>query len=287
MSVSVVSPGRGRAERLSATLLRWSEPSVGGPVVEAPYLLTTAVLDNPAPAGSSASGVHTRGDALLVWPHTGTTTLHTRNTARRLVPGQAAWMPPGTPHASHPDPGSVACYTYVTRAAIPPHWNAPRSLRMGRALQEMLLHLDANSMPDDRRLRAQRLIIEMLEEDPHAAMEVPVPEDPRIRAMAEDIMRDPENDLSLEEWAARHALSVRTVTRAFGRDVGMPFTRWRSLVRMSAATTPLAQGRPVNLVAHRCGYSTTSAFSAAFRRVTGTSPTAYLREQSALAPAGH
>ncbi|MGA5471625.1 helix-turn-helix domain-containing protein [Streptomyces arboris] len=165
---------------------------------------------------------------------------------RRLVPGQAAWMPPGTPHASHPDPGSVACYTYVTRDAIPPHWNAPRSLRMGRALQEMLLHLDANSMPDDRRLRAQRLIIEMLEEDPHAAMEVPVPEDPRIRAMAEDIMRDPENDLSL-----------------------------------------LAQGRPVNLVAHRCGYSTTSAFSAAFRRVTGTSPTAYLREQSALAPAGH
>lgn len=67
----------------------------------------------------------------------------------------------------------------------------------------------------------------------------------------------------------------------------MSFTRWRSLVRMSAATTLLAQGRPVNLVAHRCGYSTTSAFSAAFRRVTGTSPTAYLREQSTLAPAGH
>ena len=37
------------------------------------------------------------------------------------------------------------------------------------------------------------------------------------------------------------------------------------------ATTLLAQGRPVSLVAHRCGYSTTSAFSAAFRRVTGTS----------------
>ncbi|MCX4650828.1 AraC family transcriptional regulator [Streptomyces microflavus] len=287
MSVSVMAPGRGRGEMLSTALLRWSEPSVGGPVVETPYLLTTAVLDSPAPAGSSTSGVHTHDDALLVWPHVGSTTLHTRNTVRRLVPGQGVWMPPGTPHASHPDPGSVSCYTYVTRAAIPPHWTSPRSLRMGRALQEMLLHLDANAMPDDRRLRAQRLIIEMLEEDPHAAMEVPVPEDPRIRAMAEDIMRDPESDLSLEEWAARHALSVRTVTRAFGRDVGMPFTRWRSLVRMSAATTLLAQGRPVNLVAHRCGYSTTSAFSAAFRRVTGTSPTAYLREQSALAPAGH
>ncbi|CAO0835544.1 AraC family transcriptional regulator OS=Streptomyces microflavus OX=1919 GN=Smic_03810 PE=4 SV=1 [Streptomyces microflavus] len=240
------------------------------------------------PAGSSTSGVRTHDDALLVWPHVGSTTLHARNTVRRLVPGQGVWMPPGTPHASHPDPGSVSCYTYVTRAAIPPHWTSPRSLRMGCALHEMLLHLDAIAMrdgtgdggPSGSSSRCWRRARD-------AATEVPVPEDPRIRAMAEAFMRDPESDLSLHECAARHALSVRTVTRAFGRAVGMPFTRWRSLVRMSAATTLLAQGRPVNLVAHRCGYSTTSAFSAAFRRVTGTSPTAYLREQSALAPAGH
>ncbi|WP_234422387.1 helix-turn-helix domain-containing protein, partial [Streptomyces sp. NRRL F-6674] len=67
----------------------------------------------------------------------------------------------------------------------------------------------------------------------------------------------------------------------------MPFARWRSLVRMSAATALLAQGHPVNLVAHRSGYATTSAFCAAFRRVTGASPTEYLREQAAPAPAAH
>lgn len=265
--------------------LRWTEPSIGGPLVDAPYLLTTAVFDGSEPTGPTATGVHTHTDALLVWPHTGSTTLQTRNTVRRLLPGQGAWLPPGTPHASRPDPGSVSCYTYVTPAAIPPHWSAPRPLRLGRALQEMLLHLDATPMPDERRLRTQRLVIEMLEEDPYAAIEVPVPEDPRIRALADDIVRAPESDLSLEEWASRHALSVRTVTRAFVRDVGMPFARWRSLVRMSLATTLLAQDCPVNLVAHRCGYATTSAFSAAFRRVTGTSPTAYLRERTALAPA--
>ncbi|MCX4845167.1 AraC family transcriptional regulator [Streptomyces sp. NBC_00893] len=278
-------PGRERGEAPPA--LRWAEPSAGGAEVSAPYLLTTAVLGGSLPAGPVVSGVHTHWDGLLVWPHHGSLTLYTPNTVRRLVPGQGMWLPPGTPHDSSADPGGVSCYTYVTRAAIPPHWTAPRPLRVRRALQEMLLHLDATSMPDDLRLRTQRVVIELLEEDPCPAIEVPVPGDGRIRALADDVMRDPESELSLEAWAARHALSVRTVSRAFGRDVGMSFARWRSLVRMSAATTMLAQGRSVSLVAHRSGYSTTSAFSAAFRRVTGVSPTEYLREQTIPAQAGH
>ncbi|MGW6460936.1 helix-turn-helix domain-containing protein, partial [Streptomyces sp. NPDC055078] len=170
-------------------------------------------------------------------------------------------------------------YTYVARSAPVP-WTSPRALKVGRALQEMLLHLDATPMPDGLRLRTQRVILEMLQDDPRPVLEVPVPADRRIRALADDVLRDPDSDRSVEEWAARHALSVRTVTRAFSRDVGMSFTRWRSLVRMSAAMTLLTQGHPVSLVAHRCGYSTTSAFSAAFRRVTGASPTEYLRERS-------
>ncbi|MER5275550.1 AraC family transcriptional regulator [Streptomyces sp. NPDC002809] len=277
---------RGRDEVSTAVALRWAEPSVGGAEVSAPYLLATAVFDGSPPAVPIVSGVHTHSDGLLVWPHHGSLTLHTRHAMRRLVPGQGVWLPPGTPHDASADPGSVSCYTYVTRAAIPSHWSALRPLRVRRALQEMLLHLDATAMPDDLRLRTQRVVIDLLEEDPHPAIDVPVPADGRIRALADDVMRDPESELSLEAWAARHALSVRTVTRAFSRDVGMSFARWRSLVRMSAATTLLAQGRPVNLVAHRCGYSTTSAFSAAFRRVTGVSPTEYLREQTVPAQAG-
>ncbi|MEV6123534.1 AraC family transcriptional regulator [Streptomyces sp. NPDC052077] len=263
--------------------LRWTEPFPGGALVVEPYLLTTAVLGGPEAAALSG-GAHTHADALLAWPHLGPMTVHTPDAVRHLVPGQGLWLPPGTPHACRPEADSVSCFTYVTRKAIPPHRTFPQRVRVGRALQEMLLHLDATAMPDGLRLRTQRVVLDMLEEDPGTVIEVPVPEDRRIRALAEDVMRDPESGLSLEQWAARHALSVRTVTRAFVRDVGMPFARWRSLVRMSLATGLLARGHGVNLVAHRCGYTTTSAFSAAFRRVTGVSPTEYLRRHGATAP---
>ncbi|MFF8954998.1 helix-turn-helix domain-containing protein [Streptomyces sp. NPDC014894] len=278
-----VAPVSGR-ERLEAVPLRWSAPVIGGAEVSPPYLLTTAVFDGSEPMGSAFAGVHTHADGLLVWPHTGSMTLHTPTGVRRLVPGQGLWLPPGAPHASAADPGGVGCYTYVARSATPVTWTSPRAVKVGRALQEMLLHLDATPMRDDLRLRTQRVILEMLQDDPLPVLEVPVPADWRIQALAEDVLRDPYDDRSLEEQAARHALSVRTVTRVFSQDIGVSFTRWRALVRMSAAMGLLAQGHPVNLVAHRCGYSTTSAFSAAFRRVTGASPTEYLRERSVPAP---
>lgn len=290
MSVAHVS-GRDRVDAAPIVSLRWSSPVVGGAEVTPPYLLTTAVFDGSERMGPVFHGAHTHTDALLVWPHVGSMTLHTRTGVRRLVPGQGLWVPPGTAHASTADPSGVGCYTYVTRSAIPAAWTTLRSMKVGRALQEMLLHLDATPMIDDLRLRTQRVILEMLQADPLPVLEVPLPADWRIQALADDVLRDPDSDRSLEEWAARHALSVRTVTRVFSRDIGMSFTRWRSLVRMSAATALLAQGQPVNLVAHRCGYSTTSAFSAAFRRVTGASPTEYLRERSVPAtnpgPDGH
>ncbi|MER5772122.1 AraC family transcriptional regulator [Streptomyces sp. NPDC001985] len=281
MSVAHVS-GR---DHVQAVPPRWSAPVIGGAEVPSPYLLTTAVFDGSEPMGPLFTGAHTHTDGLLVWPHAGSMTLHTPSGVRRLVPGQGLWVPPGTPHASTADPSGVGCYTYVARSASPVTWTSPRAVKVGRALQEMLLHLDATPMRDDLRLRTQRVILEMLQDDPLPVLEVPVPADWRIHALAEDVLRDPYSDRSLEEWAARHALSVRTVTRVFSQDTGMSFTRWRSLVRMSAAMGLLAQGHPVNLVAHRCGYSATSAFSAAFRRVTGASPTEYLRERSVPAPA--
>jgi AraC-like DNA-binding protein len=52
----------------------------------------------------------------------------------------------------------------------------------------------------------------------------------------------------------------------------MTFSRWRASARMRAALPLLAAGRPVSQVASEVGYDTASAFVAAFRRVTGTTP---------------
>ena len=57
----------------------------------------------------------------------------------------------------------------------------------------------------------------------------------------------------------------------------MGFERWRTHLRIAEALGRLADGATVTRVAHDVGYASTSAFVAAFRRTTGTTPGAYFR----------
>ncbi len=80
------------------------------------------------------------------------------------------------------------------------------------------------------------------------------------------------------------AASERTLARAFAAETGVPFGRWRTLLRLQAALPMLARGEPVGRVASRVGYDTPSAFVAAFRRETGQTPAAYFRSRPDQSP---
>ena len=72
--------------------------------------------------------------------------------------------------------------------------------------------------------------------------------------------------------------TMRSLARAFAAEAGVPFGRWRTLLRLQAALSMLAAGEPVSRVAGRVGYDTPSAFVAAFRRETGQTPGALFKD---------
>jgi AraC-like DNA-binding protein len=102
-----------------------------------------------------------------------------------------------------------------------------------------------------------------------------MPSDSPARNVAEALQKEPSNTLTLAEWGKRVGASDRTLERSFLSQTGLPFGRWRTLVRLQAALPRLAAGEPVSAVATAIGYETTSAFTAAFRRETGTTPRKY------------
>lgn len=81
---------------------------------------------------------------------------------------------------------------------------------------------------------------------------------------------------TLDRWGRDVGASGRTLARAFLAETGVPFGRWRNRARLHAALTPPADGEPVGKVARRIGYASPSAFVAAFRRGTGTTPASYV-----------
>jgi AraC family transcriptional regulator len=87
--------------------------------------------------------------------------------------------------------------------------------------------------------------------------------------------------IPLAMLAALVRLSPHYFCRAFKESFGVPPHRYHMITRIDAAKTLLAQRtRTVTEIGLAVGYSETSSFTAAFRKVTGLTPTAYQRRLS-------
>jgi AraC-like DNA-binding protein len=86
---------------------------------------------------------------------------------------------------------------------------------------------------------------------------------------------DPGRDRSLAELGRATGTGERTLSRLFRAETGMTFPQWRAQLRLHYSLALLASGRSVTATAIDCGYSTPSAFTAAFRATFGTTPAAY------------
>lgn len=150
-------------------------------------------------------------------------------------------------------------------------------MAVGGLLAELVTYLEDPSLEAERRARAEAVLFDTLEPVAVETLDAPLPTEPRARTVARAIIDDPADGRDLRRWARTVGVSDRTLTRAFVSDTGIPFGRWRTLVRLGAAMPALAAGEPVSRVARAVGYETPSAFVAAFRRETGVTPGAYFR----------
>ncbi|KAJ55109.1 AraC family transcriptional regulator [Actibacterium mucosum KCTC 23349] len=115
-----------------------------------------------------------------------------------------------------------------------------------------------------------------LAETPSPAV-MPIPRDARL-AQAMDLT---ETQIAgtpvFDDIAAQVALSPRSLARRFADEMGMTWRQTLRRLRMIRAIEALAGDpkRPVTDVALSVGYSSISAFNAAFREFTGMTPTEY------------
>ncbi|MDQ0728435.1 AraC family transcriptional regulator [Microbacterium sp. W4I20] len=254
----------------------WDASPTHPSTVSAPYLMGTGVVTGDDAGTRPLSPPHSHPDAMLAWCYRGTVWLHLQDARWRLAPGQGVWIPPHTPHTAHHERDSIGCYTYIPDASLIAPIDGIARVLVPRAVQEMLLHLGINDMPTDLRVRIQSVLIEMLQQPSAESAdgwgEVPMPTDERVRPLVQAVLADPGDPRGAVDLFIEHGLHERTVLRIFQNDIGMSFGRWRTGVRMTLAARLIVDGTPIGAAAHRCGYATTSAFSAAFKERFGLTP---------------
>jgi AraC-like DNA-binding protein len=207
----------------------------------------------------------------LAWTDSSVLEVETAEGVWVLPPTRALWLPAGVRHETRATGPTVLRGIYLDPDHTLVDWSAPTPVAVGSLLAALLRHLEGD-LDHDARGRAEALLPDLLEPVSAVTIDLPIPSDPRARDVADALLADPTDPRPLTRFGRDVGASARTLSRGFADGTGMTFSRWRTAARMRAALPLLAAGRPVSQVASEVGYDTTSAFVAAFRRVTGTTP---------------
>jgi AraC-like DNA-binding protein len=230
-------------------------------------------------AAGSRFDWHTHHDHQLAWAPSGVLTVVTDTVTWVLPPTRALWIPAGLRHETLASSGRATMRSLYMRPDLCPiSWPEPRPVAASRLLGELINYLDSAALDRDRRERVEAVLLELLEPVAHATIEVRLPTDARAREVAQALADDPADRRTLGEWGRWVGASERTLARTWLATTGLPFGRWRTLMRLQAALPALAASEPVGKVAREVGYDTTSAFVAAFRRETGATPGSYFAD---------
>ncbi len=194
---------------------------------------------------------------------------------------RAVWIPEMTPHTIAMS-GNVAMRTLYLRPRLAA--SLPRDCRVVNILpllRELILHACASGSLRRRVLWQSHLIdvvLDQLRVISVAPLQLPHPSDPRAHRVAETLLADPSDPRPLSAIAMSSGAGRRTIERLFVNTTGMTFGKWRQQLRLMHAMRLLGAGAKVTHAALDAGYSTPSAFIAAFRKVLGTTPTQYFKD---------
>jgi AraC-like DNA-binding protein/mannose-6-phosphate isomerase-like protein (cupin superfamily) len=226
---------------------------------------------------------------VLLWVHTGATTIEAAGVDYVLTAGEALWVPPGVEHDTRTHPGGVVLPVFPSGSALP---GAPTHVKVVAVPDDwadwLVSQFDFNRYHTceegggDRDLLALVVGGSSTSGGSRTTVVPPLtmPSSAQARAVADELRRSPASLSSAVDLAAHENISVRTLQRQFKDETGLSLSEWRTRARVTLAASMLATGRGVGIVAHDVGFETPGGFTRAFRRHVGVAPKDYVHSNA-------
>lgn len=224
--------------------------------------------------------LHAHDEGQLTFAASGMVQVHTYDGVWLVPPQLAAWMPPGAAHRiemlTDAELWLVHWRPEVLRAwGIGAPLDRAFALRVTPLLRSLLEEAVSIDPQSSKAELIVRLMLHELTAMPAAPTFLPFPSSLAGRHVADLVLADRRNKMTLRELASRAVTSARTVSRLFPAETGLTLKAWRHRARIVRAMEQLAKGDAPAKVARDIGFANTAAFSSAFRHVTATTPTAF------------
>jgi AraC-like DNA-binding protein len=214
----------------------------------------------------------------LTYASAGVMRLHTDAASWVVPPHRAVWLPAGFTHSEELfPPVSVRTLYFAPKLAK----TLPREaciVNISKLLRELILHVSRIGVLDRKKPVEAHLIAVLLDQLVSVSdvpLQLPTPRDPRAQRLAALLQAQPNDEGSIAELSRRAGASRRTMERLFLADTRMTVGEWRRRLRLLHSVNLLAEDESVTRVALEAGYSSTSAFIAAFKKAFGATPGRY------------
>ncbi|KVQ64856.1 AraC family transcriptional regulator [Burkholderia territorii] len=232
-------------------------------------------------AAGTTVPAHAHGRGQFAIASRGTISVSTPH-GRWLVPPQrACWVPAGVLHEMTTTGPVTMLNAFVSEdtaraAGLPDQCGVYGVSPLLRQLIDEAIDLPAMYDVDGRAGKLMALLIAEIATMPRLSLHAPLPTDARLAKICRHLFASPSIAADLDRVATDAGVSRRTFTRLFRAQTGVSFAAWRQQVCMLAAIARLSDGQPVTRVALDLGYASASAFTSAFRRILGETPSRYL-----------
>lgn len=216
---------------------------------------------------------------------TGQLVLALRGSVACLVPGSlwlvppqgAVWIPGGVFHCNRVGANSSVCLLFVKQGEgrLPSECCTLAISPLVRELTRHVAALPQEYAPGSHTERLMEVLLTELSHMPVSRLRLPMPEEPRLRAMAEAMLDSPDQRETLCGWARRLGMSRRSLARLVVGETGLSFGSWRRQIYLMLAIHRLSEGASVQQTAWDLGYDSVTAFITMFKKALGTSPAKY------------
>lgn len=219
---------------------------------------------------------HVHRRAQFLYAMSGLMEVHTDDGAWVIPPYSGVWIPPGKAHEVRMR-GASTRSLYIEPLAAPRLGALCEALRVEPLLHHLLLasaQVPALHDPQGRDGALLGLILHELGLAQPLPLFAPMPQAQDLAGLCQAFLAAPVITVRPEQWAQALNMSLRTFSRRFREQTGLPFSQWRQQACLMAAVTRLAAGEAVTRVALDLGYESPSAFSSLYRRIMGAPPSA-------------
>lgn len=221
---------------------------------------------------------HCHVSGQLYFLHQGIMTVYTDAGWLATLPRFVGWIPPFHPHTIV-GPEHLNGWTAFVRpshtAGLPAHPTLLYCSGLVAPAVERLAQYPMEGWSSEAYQRLSEVLLDELRSAQVLGLSLPLPEDERLRAIADALIADPTDVRTSAQLASWAGISTRSLSRHWAIQVGMSIAKFRQMVKVLKSLESLSKGRDIQQIAWDVGFESASAYINAFKASFGVTPGRY------------